>query len=69
MCFARIGEEEEKEEELVKKRSHDVPTMAVTALVETVLCNCTGWQDPEGFEVTKYSFFSKHFYHVSLYSF
>ena len=41
------------------KRSDNVPTLAVTALVDTVLCNCTGWEDPEGFEVDKYSFFGK----------
>ncbi|XP_063839801.1 uncharacterized protein LOC135088742 isoform X2 [Scylla paramamosain] len=55
-CYARIGEEENQEGGLVK-RSQEVPTLVVTALVETVLCNCTGWKDPEGFEVSKYAFF------------
>ncbi|MPC09664.1 Polycystic kidney disease protein 1-like 2 [Portunus trituberculatus] len=55
-CHASIGEEEKPEGELVK-RSQEVPLLAITALVQTVICNCTGWKDPEGFEVSKYAFF------------
>lgn len=54
-CTARIkGEEEEAEE-----RSQEVPTLPVTALVDAVFCNCTGWKDPEGLEIAKYSFFGE----------
>lgn len=52
------------------KRSQEVPTMVVTALVQTVVCNCTGWKDPEGFEVSKYAFFGEQFktFHVKVHS-
>ncbi|XP_069982225.1 uncharacterized protein [Penaeus vannamei] len=72
-CRAQIidGGFEEEEEEIeeeddeegdgddVMRRSDGrrVPTLTVTALVDTVLCNCSGWEDPEGFEISKYSFY------------
>ncbi|KAG7154293.1 Polycystic kidney disease protein 1-like 2-like 4, partial [Homarus americanus] len=64
-CSAEILTITEEEEEGVQvgvqvetRVGKVVPTLAVTALVDTVVCNCTDWEDPEGFEIPKYSFFA-----------
>ncbi|KAK4312141.1 hypothetical protein Pmani_016394 [Petrolisthes manimaculis] len=56
-------EEEEEEEEgsfevEVRVGREEPPTLIVTALTDTVILNCTDWEDPEGFEIPKYSFFA-----------
>ncbi|XP_064091678.1 uncharacterized protein LOC135205258 [Macrobrachium nipponense] len=61
-CVALLPEEvgEEGASALLQSETRDnaeVPTLEVISLVESVLCNCTGWVDPEGFEIPKYSFY------------
>lgn len=57
-------DEEEEEEESsfeveVRVEREEPPTLTVTALTDTVILNCSGWEDPEGFEIPKYTFFGK----------
>ncbi|XP_068225345.1 uncharacterized protein [Palaemon carinicauda] len=61
-CIATLSEEvaDGGESEFLETKmvfTTDVPTLEVTSLIESVLCNCTGWADPEGFEISKYSFY------------
>lgn len=53
-------EEEEGSFEAEARVEREEPTiLSVTALIDTVILNCSGWEDPEGFEILKYSFFGK----------
>nr|XP_045617521.1 uncharacterized protein LOC123770009 [Procambarus clarkii] len=57
-CRAKILELTNEDDVLEESEREVVPTLSVTAVVDTVLCNCSDWQDPEGFEIPKYSFFA-----------
>lgn len=62
-CSAEVLDNKEEEEEM-ERLVQRAARLVVSALVDTVLCNCTGWEDPEGFEIPKYSFFggsARHF--------